>query len=105
MLPLLRAAVLRRQTTAKREGQAAWYDDMRGAVRATTIISEILDTRTRHLIQVRTCQELFQQGKPLTMPSWRLHRTTIYQQRDPGHAHAPPHPGAAPASSCITLYE
>lgn len=29
-----------------------WYDDMEGAVRQTIIISEILDTRTRHLIQV-----------------------------------------------------
>ena len=47
------AALLRRQTTRRREGQAAWYDDMRGAVRNTIIISEILDTRTRHLIQAR----------------------------------------------------
>ncbi len=47
-----RAALLRRQTTIRRGGRAMWYDSMEGAVRQTIIISEILDTRTRHLIQV-----------------------------------------------------
>ena len=46
------AALLRRQTTMRREGRVMWYDNMEGAVRQTIIISEILDTRTRHLIQV-----------------------------------------------------
>ena len=29
-----------------------WYDSMQNAIKQTIIISEILDTRTRHLIQV-----------------------------------------------------
>ncbi|EIE23062.1 hypothetical protein COCSUDRAFT_584, partial [Coccomyxa subellipsoidea C-169] len=33
--------------------QAMWYDTMATAVKQTIIISEILDTRTRHLIQAR----------------------------------------------------
>ena len=30
-----------------------WYDSMQNAVQRTVIISEILDSRTRHLISVR----------------------------------------------------
>lgn len=33
--------------------QAMWYDTMATAVKQTIIISEILDTRTRHLVQAR----------------------------------------------------
>ena len=31
-----------------------WYDSMQNAIKQTIIISEILDTRTRHLIQVNS---------------------------------------------------
>jgi hypothetical protein len=44
--------MLRRQSTIK-HNQPMWYDTMLDAVKHTIIISEILDTRTRHLIQVR----------------------------------------------------
>ena len=45
------AAMLRRQSTIK-HNQPMWYDTMLDAVKHTIIISEILDTRTRHLVQV-----------------------------------------------------
>jgi hypothetical protein len=45
------AAMLRRQSTIKHQ-QTMWYDTMEDAVKHTIIISEILDTRTRHLVQV-----------------------------------------------------
>ena len=44
--------VLRRQSTIKRDNRIMWYDSMQNAIKQTIIISEILDTRTRHLIQV-----------------------------------------------------
>jgi hypothetical protein len=43
--------VLRRQSTIKRDNRIMWYDSMQNAIKQTIIISEILDTRTRHLIQ------------------------------------------------------
>ena len=46
------AVVLRRQSTIKRDNRIMWYDSMQNAIKQTIIISEILDTRTRHLIQV-----------------------------------------------------
>ena len=46
------AEVLRRQSTIKRDDRIMWYDSMQNAIKQTIIISEILDTRTRHLIQV-----------------------------------------------------
>lgn len=50
----LSAVALRRQSTmhkAKDRVQAMWYDTMVHAIKQTIIISEILDTRTRHLVQ------------------------------------------------------
>ena len=44
--------MLRRQSTIKRDDRIMWYDSMQNAIKQTIIISEILDTRTRHLIQV-----------------------------------------------------
>ena len=49
---VLCAVVLRRQSTIKRDSRIMWYDSMQNAIKQTIIISEILDTRTRHLIQV-----------------------------------------------------
>lgn len=34
-------------------GNSMWYDSMQKAIHQTVIISEILDSRTRHLISVR----------------------------------------------------
>ncbi|KAK9903321.1 hypothetical protein WJX75_002746 [Coccomyxa subellipsoidea] len=48
----IRPMALRRQSTMYKDGkQAMWYDTMATAVKQTIIISEILDTRTRHLVQ------------------------------------------------------
>ncbi|CAL5222099.1 g4408 [Coccomyxa viridis] len=47
----IRPTVLRRQSTIKRDDRIMWYDSMQNAIKQTIIISEILDTRTRHLIQ------------------------------------------------------
>lgn len=43
---------MRRQKSMGATTRGAWYDEMAGAVNRTVIISEILDSRTRHLIQV-----------------------------------------------------
>ena len=48
----LRSGAARRQSTIKRDNRIMWYDSMQNAIKQTIIISEILDTRTRHLIQV-----------------------------------------------------
>ena len=37
-----------------------WYDSMQNAIKQTIIISEILDTRTRHLIQACARPQTFQ---------------------------------------------
>ncbi|BDA49994.1 Ion channel DMI1 [Coccomyxa sp. Obi] len=48
----IRPMALRRQSTMYKSSiQAMWYDTMASAVKQTIIISEILDTRTRHLVQ------------------------------------------------------
>ena len=39
-----------------------WYDSMQNAVQRTVIISEILDSRTRHLISVRAAERWRMRG-------------------------------------------
>ena len=40
------------EMSAKHLETSSWSDNLMGAVQRTVIISEILDSRTRHLIQV-----------------------------------------------------
>ncbi|KAK9868350.1 hypothetical protein WJX84_002514 [Apatococcus fuscideae] len=46
-----REAAQLHKTASMASTRGAWYDEMAGAVNRTVIISEILDSRTRHLIQ------------------------------------------------------
>ena len=41
-------------SSSKHMETGSWSDNLMGAVQRTVIISEILDSRTRHLIQVPT---------------------------------------------------
>jgi hypothetical protein len=57
-------------SSSKHMETSSWSDNLMGAVQRTVIISEILDSRTRHLIQVPL-------PYPLSIPSLFVYTSRI----------------------------